>query len=268
MKELKSKLRELQDLFKYNILVRHVSETLQTRKGEEDAVSVRRQMDKLDFDVMGIEDSQGTICGYVEKSSLGTGQCSKFLRQFLPADLVAESMPLTDLWIIMKKRRWVFILEGNRINGIVTRGDLQKAPSRMFLFGLITLLEMNLLLQLRSYYTNDDTWKQLLTPSQLDKAEKLLLELKKRNEALDLLNCLQFCDKRQIICQCVGLRLRFWDDSKTSLDNLLKSAEKLRDNLAHAGNLVTNFKWPDIIDLVDKIQSLIKNLEESITDTE
>jgi hypothetical protein len=82
-------------------------------------------------------------------------------------------------------------LDCHQVSGIITCGDLQKAPVRMLLFGLVTLLEMNLLRLVRLYYPQD-SWQKVLKPDRLEAANKLWHESQQRNEATDLLDYLQF----------------------------------------------------------------------------
>jgi len=71
MKQLKSTYRDLHDLFGRDINATHILEQLRSCHAEESAAAVRQRMEKLDFDVMGIED-KGEVDGYVERSSPGT----------------------------------------------------------------------------------------------------------------------------------------------------------------------------------------------------
>ena len=260
MKQLKSSSQDLRYLFE-NITVKHVLERLQCCNAKEDAVVVKKRMKKLDFDVMGIKD-KGITYGYVKKSELENGPCKKYENKFHPSELVAESMPLTYLLPILYDTQRVFVLERNKVNGIVTRGDLQKAPVRMFLFGLITLLEMNLLYLIRIYYPNE-SWIKSIEFKRLEKAKKLQSMRKDRNEAIDLADCLQFCDKRDLILKKPEIIKNIGIKSKKSIKQILESAENLRNNLAHAQDIVKGLSWTKVIDLAKEIELFIKQCEES-----
>mgnify|MGYP005641987019 CR=1 FL=1 len=155
----------------------------------------------------------------------------------------------------------VFVLDRNRVSGIVTRGDLQKAPVRMLLFGLLTLLEMQLLRLIRIYYLQD-SWQKLLKEDRLNSAKERLAERQARNEAIGLADCLQFCDKRVIILKTPEVRESIGLKSKNSGERLLKCAEDLRNKLAHAQDLVTGSSWPAVIDLAKDIEAILKKCEE------
>lgn len=98
--------------------------------------------------------------------------------------MIAESTPLLDVLPILRDNQRIFVLERNQVTGIVTRGDLQKAPIRMLLFGLISLFEMNLQKIIRIYYPYE-SWENLLSKKRIENVKDLLVERKKRNEAID-----------------------------------------------------------------------------------
>lgn len=260
MKQLKSSSQDLRDLFEHSITVRHLVEKIKSCQADDDAAVVRKRIEKLDFDVLGIEE-KGVIYGYVERSNLETGPCRKYQRTFHPSELIAESTPLIDLLPILRNTPRVFVLNRNRVSGIVTRGDLQKAPVRMLLFGLVTLLEMHLLHLVRIYYPQD-SWQEFLKGARLESAKKLLAERQARNEAIDLADCLQFCDKRELILRSPQIRERIGLKSKESGEHLLKSAEDLRNKLVHAQDIVTGSSWPAVIDLAKDIEALLERCEE------
>ena len=139
MKQLKSRAQDLRNLFESNITVADIAEKLEYCSAADDARVIRQYMKDQKFDVFGIED-KGIICGYIEQAILENGPCMQYQREFHASELIAESTPLIDLLPILHDGSQIFVLDRNRVSGIVTRGDLQKAPVRMLLFGLVTLL--------------------------------------------------------------------------------------------------------------------------------
>lgn len=160
---------------------------------------------------------------------------------------------------LIRDRPRVFVLSQDQVSGIVTRGDLQKAPVRMWLFGLISLFEMQLLRLIRLHYPNE-AWKSLLTQSRLDGAQKILDGRAKRNEAIDLSDCLQFCDKKTVILKSEAIRGVLGIENRKELEDMLDEAQKLRNNLAHAQDIITGF-WPEIVELAEKIEICLERCE-------
>lgn len=60
---------------------------------------------------------------------------------------------------VLGNRGWIFVRFLGLPSGIVTHGDLQKAPIRMWLFGLISLLEMQMLRRIQNLRDDNDWWR-------------------------------------------------------------------------------------------------------------
>ncbi|MBE9057927.1 hypothetical protein [Sphaerospermopsis sp. LEGE 08334] len=267
MKQLKSRSQDLRSLFENSITIEYVAEPLKAVKADADIREIINWMELQDFDVVGVE-TEGSITGYVERSTLRenlrenqSGKCSNYQQVFHPQELIAMSTPLMKLLPILQQKSRLFVLDCNNVSGIITCGDLQKAPVRMFLFGLVTLLEMNLLRLVRLYYPQD-SWQKVLKPDRLEAAQKLWRESQERNEATDLLDYLQFCDKRELVLNQPELFNKLGLNSKRSGERFLKSAEHLRNRLAHAQNLVSGSSWQDLISLAEGLERLLIHCEE------
>ena len=260
IKQLKSNYLDLRGLFR-SMSVEHVLEELKCCRADDDAANIRDHMgeDNLDFDVMGLED-KGKVYGYVERESLGSGPCRNYQKTFHPSELISKSTPLTDLFPLLRNAPRMFVLDGNRVMGIVTRGDLQKAPVRMLLFGFITLIEMNLLRLIRTRHPND-SWITSLSDNRVNKARELHANRKAKNEALDLAECLQLCDKSKLILRIPVVQHRIESEFGKSGDRFLASLEKLRDKLAHAQDIVLGTTWVEIADLAMDIIQLLQLVE-------
>lgn len=259
MKQLKSSYQDLRDLYDHNISVKYILEPLQSCRADEDSAVVRKRMEDKDFDVMGIEEN-GEVYGYVERSTLTDGPCGKHSKIFHPSELIAESAPLTAIFSVLHDAPRIFVLKGTKVMGIVTRGDLQKAPVRLWLFGLITLLEMYLLHLVRIYYP-ENSWQCCISGTRLSKANKLFDERKKRNEAIDLADCLELCDKMELVLKISSVKQLIKNRLEKTPEHVLDSIKKLRDRLAHAQDLVTGSTWPNVIDSIKDIEQLLESLE-------
>ncbi|MBI1241642.1 MAG: hypothetical protein GC195_08875 [Nostoc sp. RI_552] len=263
MKHLKSSSQDLRSLFETNITIEYVAESLKAVSAQEPVKKVLDWMKAQDFDVVGIE-TENRITGYVERSSLMSatyGQCRDYQRLFHPQELIAISTPLIKLLPILQQTPRLFVLDCNQVSGIVTCGDLQKAPARMLLFGLVTLLEMNLLRLVRLYYPQD-SWQKVLKPERLKIAQQLWRESQQRNEATNLSDYLQFCDKRELVLNQPQLIQKLGLRSKRFGERFLKSAEQLRNRLAHSQNLVSGSSWSELIALAESMEMLLVRCEE------
>jgi hypothetical protein len=216
-------------------------------------------MDEHGYDMLPVI-TDGAILGYVERESLGAGRCGAWERRLGPPDLVSDATPVLDLLPILRDRQRVFVLRGNRVAGVASRSDLQKAPVRMLLFTLVTLLEMHLQRLVVAHYPLSD-WPPPLSRERLQLAERLYVERRERNEQLQLIDCLQFCDKRDLILRDSAALNYLGFPSRRALERFLHQAEALRDLLAHGQDLVAGSSWPDRIELVSELQRILLELE-------
>jgi hypothetical protein len=258
MKHLKSSIHSLQQLFKHGIALRVIAEPLASFDAESPSDQVRIFLDAHDYDVIGIR-MQGLITAYATRAGLRDGSLRDYAQAFDPKHLLNESDPLLEVFSILRDTPAVFVRFAGHVSGIVTRGDLQKAPVRMWLFGLVTLIEMQMLRLIRDMYPNNQ-WRIYLSEGRLEAARKVLTERQQRNEAIDLADCLQFSDKRDIVLKSTRLRQALTFASKSEGQQLLKDLERLRNNLAHAQDIVGN-DWPHLVVLAKQAQNLLEQCE-------
>ena len=153
----------------------------------------------------------------------------------------------------------------DRVSGIVTKGDLQKLPVRMWLFELISLIEMQFLRLVRDGWP-DESWKKPISPERLVDAQKMLANRQIRNERIDLADCLQFCDKRDIVLENNPLRTELGFKSKKSGEMILKQLENLRNNLDHAQDILEG-RWRELSKLVDNAEDILNAAEKIDAET-
>lgn len=254
-----SSYKNLRSLYEQNITVNSISETMDTCNLNDEAEIIKRMMDAKDYDILGVEEN-GIVIGYVVRNELKEGICKKYYRSFSPTELVSESTPLIDTLFIFKETERIFVLEGNRVTKVVTLADLQKPPIRMLLFGLISLLEMHLYRIIKDYFP-DDTWKEHLSTNRIKFAEELFSVRKSRNEAIQLSDCLQICDKRDIVLNESPLRELLGIESKSKGKYFFNKLESLRNNLAHSQNLNTQNSWNELFLLIEQTEKLLGECE-------
>src|SRR5262249_3211717 len=148
-----------------------------------------------DFDVVGIR-SEGQVAGYVERGSLVNGACGQYQQPVEKAPVLDDSVPLLTVLLELIHAPFLFVTVLGRVGGIITPAALQKAPVRMWLFGMVTLIEMRCT-DLMERYCPGEAWKKYLSEGRSQKAQALLEERSRRNQTLQLFDCLQFADKGQ-----------------------------------------------------------------------
>lgn len=258
MKHLKSSLRDLRQVFDRSVSVRYIAEPFVSFDAQRQAPDVGSFMEAEDFDIVGVRQN-GTVVGYVYRTDLCGGTLEQYVRPFDKQLLLDDWSPLLAVLELLASFPQVFVVVMGEVSGIIMKGDLQKAPVRMWLFGVLSLLEMQFLRLIRAVYPQD-TWQEFISAKRLAKAEQLLQERKQRNEAIDLADCLQFADKRTIVLESDFLRHALSLPSKGKGEKLLKALEYLRDELAHAQDIITG-RWPQLVALAEAAEKLLAACE-------
>ncbi len=250
---------DLRRLFKDSLRVKHISSPLQACDCESDTAEARKLMEGDYFDRLGVS-TNGTIIGYLELHDLKDGKCKSYCKPFDYTEVATNSTPLIDILPIMRNKPALFLLEHTAITSIVTKADLQKAPVRMLLFSSITLLEMYLRDMMRVCYP-DESFRAHLRPERVLSAERLLLERRQSGEDLYLLDCLQMCDEYGLLIKMEGFLEHFDLPSKQVARSFFGAAEKLRNRLAHAQDLISGTTWEEIIDIAEKINAFLDHYD-------
>jgi len=260
-----TRLSELRNLLGSGITAHAILEPLQSCPNLASAIEMRNVLRRRDFDVAGVmETPEGPVIGFVKRSSLKNGTVHDYIQQLTINHVISEATPLSDVLGFLKCNPLAFVLIGPSIRGIVTRADLNKPPVRVYLFGLISLLEMHLTFWIRYSY-GEDSWQGELREARLNLAKDLFEERKKRNQQVSLLECLQFCDKRDLILEEVDLRARLNIDSRRRATIQLNRVEDLRNRLAHSQlDLVEGTSWQQVIELVEWAEDFVNTSDHQV----
>ena len=245
----------LRRVFNEGFSVHDIAEPLVSFDGSNAAKDVRSFMEQRGFEVVGVRE-HGLVVGYVGRSDLTNGQCGDDVRPFDEAHRVDDSTPLSEVVLGLRESPRLFVSLLGQVGGIVTRSDLQKPPVRMWLFGMVTLIEMRITRLIERFLPEDD-WRKSLSEGRIAKADQLLAERTRRNQYIDLLDCLQFSDKGQIMARCEQLRKLTRFDSRRQMEQIFKKLERLRNNLAHSQDIITN-DWETIVDLSENLDSVLE----------
>ena len=262
-----TRLAELRALLASGITARAILEPLRSCPAIAPSAEMRRTLHARSFDIAGVrQESDGPVIGYVMTESLKDGVVKDHMIAIALEQLISEATPLVRLLSILKDRSYVFVLSEREVVGIVTRADLNKPPVRVYLFGLISLLEMHLGYWVKVSY-REDSWKKFLKPNRLVAAQKVQTDGKARKQDMVLVECLQFCDRRDLVVANTGLRESLGLATKGQARDVLKSAERLRDLLAHSQqDLANGSSWEHLIDLVEVVEKLVQKSDESVED--
>jgi len=252
--------KELQSLFIDNITTKYIFEPIYSCKLTDNSKYVREVLEKRHFDVVGVTDNNKKIIGYAKRTDLNNGFVKQFTHEIKLNQIISDSTPIPKLLNIFSENSFVFVLENNLVNGIVTRADINKSIVRIYLFGIISLFEMHLTFWI-NYYYKDNSWTTLLKKERLAKANGIYELRKGKNEDLSLLECIQLCDKKVILKSTPNF-LNIFDLSREQTERFLEDIEKIRNELAHSQNsIISNLDWKDFVKAISFIESFLTKSE-------
>ena len=152
----------LRRLFLEGFSAMDVAEPLVSFDESASSEDVRQVMDEKRFDLVGVRQN-GLVEGYVRRDELTSGTCGKHFHPFTPDDdLVPDTANLIDVVKSLAINQQCFVTILDRVGAIITLTDLEKPPMRMFLFGMITMIEMTMTEVLRQLYP-DNSWQEFLS---------------------------------------------------------------------------------------------------------
>ena len=235
-----------------------VAEALVSFDAQQDSQTVRKLMIDHDFDVVGVR-IDGSVVGYALVDDLTEGQCGEHLRYFGSDELVLDTASLPEVVPVFDQRKWVFVTMVGTVGAIVTRADLEKPPVRVFLFGLVTILEQ-VFRRIITEQFPDDSWTQFLSDNRIAKAQKLQKEKARRKSTPQLIDCLQLSDKGTILFKQAEIRNQFGFTARNQADDAMRRLEQLRNSLAHSQPIV-KASWQTIDGLCTRLDEILKMYE-------
>jgi len=249
-----SNIDSLRRVFTEGFIVRDICEPLVSFDASTAAADALSLISAQDFDVVGVR-RNGLVVGFVERRDLGRGSCGEHLLPFGDASVIFDTAPLADVVLGLNRSPRLFVRALGAVSGIVTMSDLEKPPVRMWLFGMITLVEMRMG-RLVERMCEGESWRQFLSEGRLQKAAALLEERRRRSQNLRLVDCLQFSDKVQIIARNEAIRSLTRFASRRQVEETCKALENLRNNLAHSQDILAS-DWKAIVMLSAELDGVV-----------
>jgi hypothetical protein len=252
--------RRLRRLFLEGFTAADVAEPLVSFDAERPAAEARRLLEARGFDLVGVR-REGLVRGYAVREELAGGSCGDHLHPFGPDDLVDSTASLQDVIRSLDVNLRCFVTQLDEVSAIVTLDDLEKPPVRMLLFGMIGLFEMVATRRIAERFPQGG-WEPLVAPGRLDKARALQAERVRRGRPSELLDCLQLSDRGQLLLEIPGFQdalLPLGLESRKAAKRALKELEALRNDLAHAQDIVPD-GWRRIAIFSQRLDDLLEAL--------
>lgn len=255
-------LRALQRLLDEGITLDAIAEDLHHVPAEADAAAVKADLDARRFDTCGVSVA-GRVTHLVRARCLTTGRAGDHAEAIPPGQCLPADNALWKSFGAVIEHGAVFVEADGKINGIVTVADLDKQPSRLLMFGVISMLEMVLMLLIRQEYNEGDGWLCHIGEDRAAEASKLHAARTRVGQQLDLLSCTQLCDKITI-CEKTLSVLEAIGVSKNRLGKVGGRLTKVRNNLAHGHAINQGIRWTKVVnalgggrDIVERVVPLL-----------
>ena len=244
-------------LFTEGFTVLDIAETLVSFDADKDAADTKLYMSESNLEIVGLR-NKGLVAGYVKRDELTDGKCSDHMHHFDENLVLSATSSLQEVLEILAESEYCFVSLLGKVGGIVTRYDIQKPPVRMWLFGMITIIEMFMVRAIETQYPNDN-WQVEFSKGRLNRAKEILKERKRRNQTARLIDCLQFSDTALILIKNSDMREDFGFQSMRAAKNGIKNIESLRNNLAHAQDIFTH-DWEAIVTMSKRLDKVMTRI--------
>jgi hypothetical protein len=176
--------------------------------------------------------------------------------------IIDGSAPIAVMVHVLTRYEQAFVRTSGEIAGVLSRADLEQPIGRMWLFGIVTLVEVDFGRRIRARWP-EESWAALLSPGRLDKARELQEERARRVQQADLLDCLQLADKGAILIQDPDVLSDWGFRSKQSAKTALQDLQSLRNHLAHSQAIVEHH-WHQIAGLSRRLDDWMLEQGEAI----
>jgi len=193
----------------------------------------------------------GSVQGYVKHIGLKESVCGDSMRHFTVDQVIRGTASLSDVIHVLTRHDFCFVSIFGEVSGVIIREDINKPQVRMWLFGLVTMIETAITQIIEKVYP-DDSWKQVMSPGRLEKTQQIWKERKRRNLHCNFIDCLQFSDKAGILITDKNSLTQMGFETSKQAKKIIKELESLRNHLAHSQDIVSH-DWAQIARLVNRL---------------
>jgi hypothetical protein len=227
----------LQQTFSRNLTAADLVEPLASLDENQPVSLAQELMRDAGHSVLGVR-HRGLVTGWVgagdlPSSSITLGECA---RPFQENAMVDAEAGLGAVLTAMSDAQHVFVRWMGEVSGVIGHPDLQKAPLRMWLFGTVTLLDLNMTWAIEELHAAE-AWGDKISAGRLAKARALQAERRRCGGDCRLVDCLQVKDKADILLHEPLLISELGFASRREAGRFASAIESLRNHLAHSQEL-------------------------------
>jgi len=232
--------RQFSDIF----TAQDIAEPLLSFNTETPAEWVLNSLNEHNRNVASVR-SGGEVTGFITLEHLDKeGICGRFSRTFSASQVLPGDAGFAEVIHALTRHDYCFISLLGQVQGVISRDDVNKPYMRMWLFGIITLTEMQVTNLIRKHFGQSE-WHNLIPAARLKLAQELQLERRRLNQHSELIDCLQLADKGLLLINDPILFSSLGIRSRSAAKKVLKQFQSLRNNLAHAQDIST-YDWVQI----------------------
>ncbi len=214
------------------LVVRHIATLrpkLETVSSSQPHRSVQAIMKRGPFDILPVEDGD-SISRYYKRQHRGLPR----LKAITVADIIGADLSLLELirHFAESGREFYLVLGGSRLDGIVTRADLNEPAVRVLIYAILNRFELLLGGVVEGRY-KDARCLALLSRHSREKAQQRLAAARSKNMVLrptaylNLSDLVTICAKTQNTWRTLGV------NSKRELTSHYAPLAALRNKIAH-----------------------------------
>lgn len=253
-------VKRLREVIYDSFTVMDIAEPLRSFDLNTPAIDAYACLEEAGAQIGGIRE-HGRVIGYIQRAELTSGSCLDHMHTFAATSVVPETASLLAAFKTLEQSGFCFVSVLGEVSAAISLQDLEKPPVRMFLFGLLSLTEVLVVRDIRTRYP-DDSWTSLISPGRLEKARALQQERVHRGMPADLLSCLQFSDKLELLSRNPETLKNLGQPSRKAALQAIKELENLRNNLAHSQSIITP-EWQRIVIFSSNMHCILERMEDS-----
>lgn len=252
-----TRFTSIKQIFIDNVTAKCIYEPLLSCRANSASGEAKEALQIRDFDVAGVKETEdGPVIGYVKNDEIGDGEFKDYIRKIEHELLISDSTPIADIFSVLTSKHFAFVIYGNQVTGIITKADINKPPVRIYIFGAISLLEMHLNSWINHFFQHDN-WIGQVPEDRMEMARTIYKQRKGNNQELTLLECLQLCDKRDLLLKSDDFLTAF-EFSKKKFKSFLGRAETMRNELTHSQNsIIANMSWDKFTETIARTEAFL-----------
>jgi HD domain-containing protein len=241
-------------LFSQAFVAEDIAEPLKSFDGERRVDDVISLMDLQKLEIAGVRQG-GAVVAAVRRNDLSETDdlLGKQASPISRGQIVSGSCPLSEIGMVLSRHQYCFVTTLESIGGVITRNDFEKPIVRMWLFGVLTIIEMSITEIIRNRWP-EDSWVPLVSEKRLEQARNIHIERSRIQQYSELLDCLQVSDKGKILISDQEQLADLGFQSQGAAKKTIKDIESLRNNLAHGQSIVAH-DWAQILRFTRNIDS-------------